>query len=147
MNKDSQLEKVSSEQHKLFIEIGETLFFHKEVHAVIQDFYARVERDEVLQVPFRSVNDWEYHVLKLTHFWWVRLGGTPYYRFSYNPVEKHITANLDKKILGKWIGIFIETLATHLDSDQCKIWTQIVHRMGEAQLAMVENYRSQCNKI
>ena len=76
------------------VNVSGVLFSHNDLFCVVDDFYTRIQNDPILQVPFKSVENWPEHIQRLTHFWWVRFGGNPYLYVSYNPVEKHFAAGL-----------------------------------------------------
>lgn len=118
-------------------------YTHGDIFRVVDDFYGRIQRDPLLQVPFRSVADWPEHIQRLTHFWWVRFGGKPYLFNSYNPVAKHFFAGFNRELLTRWLLIFKETLQVNLTSEQATLWKLISERMGEALLMKNENFRSE----
>lgn len=110
-------------------------FTHEDLFRVVDDFYSRIQKDPVLQVPFRSVHDWPEHVQRLIHFWWSRFGGRVYLFNYYRPVEKHFFAGFDRSLLKRWLDIFHETLQSHLKPEQVETWRSISEKLGEA-LAM-----------
>lgn len=79
-------------------------FEFKDIQSVIHLFYTEVSKHKSLQVPFSSVEDWDYHINKLSHFWWCRFGGKPYMDVSYNPPLKHLEAGFNKNFLDEWMG-------------------------------------------
>lgn len=125
------------------IRIQGVLFSHKDIHDVVDDFYNRIQIDSVLQIPFRSVENWPDHIQKLTHFWWIRLGGKPYLLNHYNPVAKHYFAGFNRELLTRWLAIFHDTLQSLLNPDQTEIWKLISERMGEALFMKNEYFRSE----
>lgn len=106
-------------------------FTYAEIHRVVDIFYARVQEDPVLQLPFRSVQDWPEHVRKLTHFWWLRLGGAPYAHYRYNPVAKHFHAGFSRALLSRWLTLFHDVLREHLREDQYEFWALLSQQMGQ----------------
>lgn len=114
------------------ITVGTVLFTHGDIQAVVQDFYTVIQFDPLLEVPFRSVHNWPEHIERLTHFWWVRLGGTPYLFGSYNPVQKHFFAGFNDELLARWLELFNQTLKKQLNSDQSSLWAHLAARMGES---------------
>ena len=106
-------------------------FTHHDIHRVVNIFYNRIQHDPILKVPFSSVHDWPEHVKKLTHFWWVRLGGKPYLFYPYNPVEKHFFAGFNSELLARWLMIFHDTLKKNLKEDQFNLWALISTKMGQ----------------
>lgn len=114
------------------VNVSGVVFAHKDIHRVVDDFYHRIQCDSVLQVPFRTVEDWPEHIQKLTHFWWIRFGGEPYLLYNYNPVAKHFLAGFNREFLTRWLFIFYETLQKHLTPEQATLWKSMSGRMGEA---------------
>jgi hemoglobin len=107
-------------------------FTHGEMFRVIDDFYTRIQNDELLKVPFQSVHDWPEHIQRLTHFWWIRFGGEPYMFTHYNPARKHFFAGFTNELLTRWLHIFGDTLKAHLREDQVQLWSFAAARMGQA---------------
>lgn len=108
------------------------LFFHDDIFRVVDAFYSRVQKDPILQIPFKSVVDWPEHVDNLTHFWWSRFGGPPYRFNHYNPVGKHFFAGFNRELLSRWLLLFRETLDQHLTPEQASLWGLVSERMGES---------------
>lgn len=72
------------------IKLSGIAFSQENIRCVVDAFYRKVELDPVLKIPFQTISDWPEHIKRLTHFWWIRFGGTPYLlSASYNPVLKH----------------------------------------------------------
>lgn len=118
-------------------------FTHRDIHTVVDLFYSRVQTDPLLSVPFMSVHDWPDHVKRLTHFWWIRFGGTPYMLSQYNPVEKHFFAGFNSELLAHWLKLFHATLKEKLSEDQYEIWALATLRMGHALAAKNEMYKQE----
>ncbi|MBX2996827.1 MAG: group III truncated hemoglobin [Bdellovibrionaceae bacterium] len=116
-------------------------FAHDDIFRVVDDFYTRIQRDPILQVPFRSVGDWPEHIQKLTHFWWVRFGGKPYLFNHYNPVAKHFFAGFNHELLTRWLFIFHDTLQMHLTPEQVGLWKLISAQMGKGLSVKNELFR------
>lgn len=114
------------------INVNGISFSHKDIFNVVDDFYTRIQKDDLLKVPFQSVHDWPEHIERLTHFWWARFGGRVYLFNDYNPVAKHFYAGFNRELLSRWLQIFDETLSTHLKPEQAKLWKTIAERMGES---------------
>lgn len=105
-------------------------FTHGEIHAVVAEFYGRVQDDALLKTPFASVHDWSEHVARLTHFWWLRFGGEPYMWSQYNPVLKHFHAGFNEALLKRWLSLFGEVLAEKLSREQAQAWGGLADVMG-----------------
>lgn len=112
------------------VQLGETSFTWHEIFSVIESFYAKVAQDELLSVPFARVTDWPLHVKRLTHFWWVRLGGKPYLHLTYNPILKHFEAGFTQPLLNRWLGLFDETLRSKLGAEKAVAWLDLAQKMG-----------------
>lgn len=123
------------------VEINGVLFSHSDISTVIDHFYGRVQRDSILQVPFKSVEDWPEHVKNITHFWWIKFGGSAYMFSQYNPVPKHFFAGFSRDLLKRWLLIFHETLHAHLTSDQAALWIAISTSMGESLAIKNDHYK------
>lgn len=118
---------------------GVTLRF-AEIYRVVDVFYSQVQKDPQLKIPFGSVKDWAHHVDRLTHFWWIRLGGRPYQQGMYNPVEKHFLAGFNQVLLTRWLELFRETLRKNLESKAADRWDEIASSMGDALLFKNQQY-------
>lgn len=106
-------------------------FTHDDIYQVVDIFYTRIQEDPVLKIPFQSVHDWPDHIRRLTHFWWIRLGGQPYLFAQYNPVAKHFFAGFNAELLERWLKIFHEVLKENLSPEQCALWKLVSERMGQ----------------
>lgn len=75
----------------------------------VNQFYDRVQRDELLGPIFNSViEDWEPHLQKMYTFWNAVLFGVP--GFTGNPFAKHAPLPIDTTHFDRWIILFNETL-------------------------------------
>lgn len=128
-------------KHTDGILVNNIAFTHKDIFNVVNDFYHRVQADPMLQVPFNSVHDWPEHIQRITHFWWIRFGGTPYMFAEYNPVLKHFFAGFNAEFLARWLQLFHATLHAHLTSEQAELWTLISERMGHSLTIKNEYFR------
>lgn len=126
------------------VTVGPAAFTHEDIRRVVDDFYGRVQNDPILQVPFSSVHDWPGHIKRLTHFWWIRFGGAPYLAGSYNPVLKHYVAGFNAEFLSRWLGLFHDTLKTHLTETQAVTWARVSESMGQALSVKNELFKKQC---
>lgn len=112
------------------IEVKGVLFTHSDIFKVVDDFYHRIQNDPVLQVPFQSVHDWPEHIDRITHFWWIRMGGSPYAFAQYNPVAKHYFAGFNQELLKRWLNLFHETLKDHLSPKHVELWLAVAEAIG-----------------
>lgn len=116
-------------------------FSHDDIFNVVDDFYTRIQHDELLSVPFKSVHDWPEHIKRLTHFWWIRLGGKPYMFSDYNPIPKHFFAGFNAVFLERWLNLFHETHRQHLNDEQCALWKDLSEQMGQGLSLRNEMFR------
>ncbi len=128
--------------------VKDIVFTHGEIFKVVDDFYNRIQRDPVLQVPFQSVHDWPEHIDRITHFWWIRMGGQPYQFSEYNPVPKHYFAGFNRELLKRWLGIFNDTLKDNLTPSQAVLWLLIAETIGRTLTAKNDLFeQTQKNKV
>jgi hemoglobin len=116
-------------------------FTHAEIAQVVNDFYTNVATDPLLQKPFSTVKDWPHHIERMTHFWWIKFGGTPYLPGFYDPVSKHYLAGFNSEFLARWLDLFERSLKKNLHSQQAQLWLIIASRIGEALTFKNEMYR------
>ena len=90
-----------------------------------------VQRDPMLSVPFSSVQNWSFHIERLTNFWWWRLGGEPYLTEHYNPIMKHFHAGFNADFLKHWLELFDSALGKNLSDEQQATWKELADQMGE----------------
>lgn len=114
------------------LEIGSVKFSFDDIHQVIKKFYARVEVDPNLRAPFSVVDDWPHHIERLTHFWWIRFGGSPYMDVSYNPIQKHFETGFSEILLAHWLDLFKNVMIENLTPPQVQIWSDLAGRIGSA---------------
>lgn len=114
------------------LDLGGLGFTFVEIETVVLTFYSRVAVDSVLKVPFSSVNDWPHHIERLTHFWWMRLGGERYMDVTYNPPLKHLEAGFNRAFLTRWLDLFREVLLEKLPTEKAAAWNKTATMMGEA---------------
>jgi hemoglobin len=122
------------------IELDGVKLSFSDIQRVVDQFYTRVAVDPMLAEPFGSVKDWPHHVERLTHFWWIRLGGRPYLSGVYNPVEKHFNAGFNLPLLQRWLALFQETQEKLLTETQAMLWMEIAQAMGQALFFKNEQY-------
>lgn len=84
----------------------------EEIRQMVDDFYAKVRRDEQLGPIFNSrIDDWDHHLAKLADFWSSLLRGTT--RYSGTPMTKHIALpGLEAALFERWLALFHETTQT-----------------------------------
>lgn len=102
------------------------------IQAVVDDFYARIQDHPTLAAPFGIVHDWPEHKARLSHFWWVSLGGAPYRDDRYRVAEKHLPVGLTDALVEDWLALFRQVLSEHLPEDPAAYWYSRAENMGRS---------------
>ena len=78
--------------------------------ALVDSFYDRVNRDELLGPVFNEVAkvDWEHHLPTMYSFWSTMLFRTGEY--NGRPWPKHAVLPLRKELFERWVKLFCETV-------------------------------------
>ncbi|HJU83140.1 MAG TPA: group III truncated hemoglobin [Holophagaceae bacterium] len=105
-------------------------FGHAAIAAVVDVFYTRIQTHETLAGPFSVVEDWPHHKAKITHFWWVVLGGDPYRGEEYAVPFKHFRAGFTAALLVDWLALFAEAQREILPRDRADEWHRLATGMG-----------------
>src|SRR5688500_4856136 len=81
-----------------------------DVKTLVDSFYDRVNRDELLGPVFNDVAkvDWEHHLPTMYSFWNTMLFRTGEY--SGRPWPKHEVLPLRKELFERWVKLFCETV-------------------------------------
>ncbi|KAB7627771.1 group III truncated hemoglobin [Alkalilimnicola sp. S0819] len=111
---------------------------HPRVAAVVDDFYSRVQVHPTLAEPFGRVDDWPEHKARLTHFWWVSLGGEAYRDDRYRVAGAHMGLGVDGALVDDWLALFEQTLHDHLEPELAEAWLQRARHMGRSIRAMLD---------
>ena len=114
------------------------------VHAVVSDFYDRVQLHPTLAQPFSIVSDWSHHKAHLAHFWWVTLGGERYRDEPYSVAEKHAMAGFTPALLQDWLALFRRVLSSHLSAEDAEEWYARAEHIGRS-LVFMHEFRARKN--
>ena len=79
----------------------------KEVEQLVNQFYARVTKDELLAPVFAHV-DWPHHLPIMYNFWSSVLLGDMSYNGS--PMAKHLNLPITREHFTRWLSLFLETV-------------------------------------
>lgn len=123
------IRKMSTEKQDPLSFLG-VVYTWEDIHKVVKTFYQKVEIDTLLKIPFLAVDDWPHHIERLTHFWWIRLGGRPYLDVRYDPVGRHFETGFNEHFLERWLELFHQVLKTHLTQEQADQWYALAQSMG-----------------
>ncbi|RFZ85135.1 group III truncated hemoglobin [Mucilaginibacter terrenus] len=83
------------------------------IRIMVDDFYTRVRKDELLGPVFSSVitGDWQPHLNQMYDFWNAALFGVPGFRGS--PFIKHAPLPIGTEHFIRWIKLFNQTIDGH----------------------------------
>lgn len=79
----------------------------KEVEVLVNRFYDRVKKDELLAPVFAHV-DWPHHLPVMYNFWSSVLLGDMSYNGS--PMSKHMGLAITTEHFSQWLKLFVETV-------------------------------------
>ena len=99
---------------------------------IVDMFYDRVRKDAVLGPRFSVVSDWSIHKARLTHFWWVTLGGSAYAPYRYRVVEAHRIIDIRSEEITYWLNLFDSCLRTSLSEPAAEAWMRRAGAMGKS---------------
>lgn len=110
------------------------------IAAVVDDFYDRIQHHPTLAGPFRIIRDWPAHKAKMTHFWWLSLGGRPYLDYRYAVMPKHAAVGVTAAQVDAWLALFDSVVRAHVTTPEwAEKWLFRARRMGDS-LRLVEAY-------
>ena len=103
-----------------------------DVRHLVDSFYDRVRRDEVLGPVFNTIiTDWSYHLPILYSFWEMILLGTGGY--TGQVIAKHIAVHqqvpLGEAHFGRWLELWEETLAENFSGPRADEARKRAHLM------------------
>ncbi len=102
------------------------------IAAVVDDFYDRIQRHPTLAEPFARVRDWPEHKARLTHFWWISLGGEAYRDDQYRVGPVHLALGIEPRLVDDWLALFRATLDEHLPPALADAWYLRAENMGRS---------------
>lgn len=105
---------------------------HEAVCRVVDDFYGRVQHHPTLAEPFKRVQDWPEHIARLSHFWWITLGGERYRNDQYHVLAKHMPIGITDALVDDWLALFRATLEDHLAPEQAEFWYGYADQLGQS---------------
>lgn len=126
-----------------------TIKNRSDVNYLVNAFYAKVRKDELLGSIFNShiaEEQWYEHLQKLTDFWESVLFGVR--KFNGSPTQKHLNVDknlnytIDQKHFGKWLQLWFETINELYDCDRANMAKESARRMAHAQFMVIWNHRS-----
>lgn len=104
------------------------------IRAVVETFYARARRDDVVGPVFNRVipeEEWPAHLTKIADFWSSMLLGTG--RFEGRPMPKHLAIpELGDAHFMRWLRLFRETVTELCPPDIATLFIERSERIGNS---------------
>ena len=102
----------------------------QQISTLVDNFYAKVRRDEEIGPIFNAiVDDWPYHLDLLKNFWSTVLLTTG--RYKGDPMMKHLQLPLDPPHFERWLTLFAETATEVLPPDHAVTVIEKSHRIAQ----------------
>ncbi|HET7680934.1 MAG TPA: group III truncated hemoglobin [Xanthobacteraceae bacterium] len=104
------------------------------IRKVIDSFYEKVRRDEVLGPVFNDAigDHWEAHIERIVLFWLtVTQLGTGYQSRNFMPAHLHNKA-IRAELLPRWLKLFRETVGAECSPQAAAVLVDIAARMAES---------------
>jgi hemoglobin len=115
----------------------------KHIKTLVDTFYAKVRKDEMLQPIFDAViqDRWPEHLEKMYGFWQTVLLNERAY--SGSPFPKHAQLPVEKAHFDRWLNLFEETITEHFIGEKADeaIWR--ANQMGAMFQAKIAYLRKQ----
>jgi hemoglobin len=99
----------------------------QDVELLVDQFYDRVLKDDLLAPYFRNLN-FSAHLPKMVHFWSFVLLDEPGY--TTNVTEKHADMPLNTVLFDRWVRLFSETVDSIFDGEKANLAKQRATIMG-----------------
>ncbi len=113
------------------------------VRAVVDDFYGKARRDEVIGPIFNRViadADWPEHVDKITSFWSSMLLGAGTYQGR--PMPRHLAiGDLADPHFVRWLALFRETVEQLCPPDVARLFVDRAERVAQSLRLGLAQYR------
>ena len=115
------------------------------VTAVVEQFYGRARRDEVIGPVFNRVipeADWPAHLKTIADFWSSMLLGCG--RYYGRPMPKHIAIpELSDRHFARWLKLFRETVEELCPPDVAALFVERAERIGTNFRLRIAQFRGQ----
>jgi len=102
----------------------------EEISNLVDRFYAKVRRDEVIGPIFNAmIDDWPFHLAKLKDFWSTVMLRTG--RYKGDPMMAHLPLPLDPEHFHRWLTLFAETANEVMPPEHANSIILVSHRIGQ----------------
>lgn len=121
----------------------------EDVRILVNTFYAKIRKDELLGTIFNShipEENWAEHLSNLTDFWETNLFGIP--KFKGNPSQKHVGVDrnlkysIEKSHFDHWLELWFETVDELYEGLRAERAKDAAQRMAFAQFMVILNHRT-----
>ncbi len=117
----------------------------KMIRAVVDLFYARARRDDVIGPVFNRViaeDEWPAHLSTIADFWSSMLLGTG--RYLGRPMPKHIAIpELSDAHFQRWLGLFRQTVEELCPADVAALFVERAERIGNNFRIRIAQFRGE----
>lgn len=115
------------------------------IRAVVDRFYGRARRDEVIGPVFNRIiaeNDWPQHLATIADFWSSMLLGTG--RYFGRPMPKHIAIpELSDAHFRRWLDLFRQTVTELCPDEVAALFLERAERIGNNFRIRIAQFRGQ----
>lgn len=98
---------------------------------VIHAFYEKLRADPELGSFFVGIEDFSEHEKRICDFWWLAMGGQVDDPPQIDMVGKHFPLGITEEALDRWLALFRQTLAEHMDMDLALQWYTMANGIAE----------------
>jgi len=102
----------------------------EEISVLVDNFYAKVRRDDVIGPIFNAIiDDWPFHLAKLKDFWSTVMLTTG--RYKGDPMMIHLQLPLDPEHFHRWLTLFAETANEVMEPEHANSIVMKANRIGQ----------------
>lgn len=114
---------------------------HDRIKAVIHDFYGRLRSDDQLGRFFVHIDDFSAHEARIADFWFTAMGGRLASPPQVDMVGKHFPLGIGDADMDRWLVLFRETVAAHLESEPAGQWVRMAEGIAGRLRQIVVHHR------
>ncbi len=103
----------------------------EDVELLVNEFYSRVQNDELLNPIFNDVAkvEWDHHLPTMYDFWEDLLLGSD--KYHGRPYPKHHVLPIQREHFGRWLELFTDTIDTHFEGIKADEAKFRAHRIAQ----------------
>ena len=110
-----------------------------DIELFVNRFYDKVKDDELLGPVFKNLN-WPHHLPIMYNFWSSLLLGDQTY--SGNPLQKHLSLDIDSKHFEQWLKLFTQTLDENFwgeKATEAKLRAQSIAHIFQLRMGIIKS--------